>query len=80
MKNISYESKLHFHTLRNVLTGRLERLNLGEWDSDELDGLSVCELAALVQALERAQQDGELNLETNTGVDRLQQIVDRYLR
>jgi len=81
MKSASYKPQNRHHiTFRDVLMDKLYRLNLGEWDSDELDELSICDLAALVQALERAQLDGELNLETNTGVDRLQQIVDRYLR
>ena len=63
---------------KDYLIERLENLNVGDWDSDTLDAMDEYTLNRMVHALEAARDAGELDLETNAGVDKLQQIVDYY--
>jgi len=57
-------------------SNRFDALNLGFTDS--IYKLSADELEALVRELAAAQEAGELNLETNEGVENLQRIMEKH--
>lgn len=58
------------------LRARYDDLEVG-WDED-IDAMTVDQLEQLVDALEQAQQRGELDLETDEGVDHLRYLVEYY--
>ena len=57
-------------------SNRFDNLNLGFTDS--IYKLSADELESLVRELAAAQEAGELNLETNEGVENLQRIMEKH--
>jgi hypothetical protein len=65
------------YDLRTRLISRFTALYVGELP--EIDIMPLDELEHMIDTLERAQAAGELNLETDQGVNNLQAIVDPYL-
>jgi hypothetical protein len=61
---------------RNILISRFMSLYVG--DMEELDTMSLDALESMIDELEQAQAAGDLNLETDAGVAKLQEIVERY--
>ena len=57
-------------------SNRFDDLNLGFTDS--IYKLSADELESLVRELAAAQEEGELNLETNEGIENLQRIMEKH--
>jgi len=57
-------------------SNRFDNLNLGFTDS--IYKLSADELESLVRELAAAQEEGELNLETNEGIENLQRIMEKH--
>jgi hypothetical protein len=62
---------------RRWLEQKFSSLHVGELE--DMDKLSEDELEAMIDELNKAQETGELNLETIAGVDKLQEIVDSYI-
>jgi ribosomal protein S13 len=56
--------------------GKFTRLNVGDF---KMDSLTTDQLEDLVDELTAAQERGDLNLETEQGLTRLQEIVESYL-
>jgi len=65
------------HNRRSALNNRMAALELGDYS----DTYSMTDDAfeSLVIELEAAQKAGEINLETNAGVDRLAEIYKRHV-
>jgi hypothetical protein len=61
---------------RRYLMGKFDRLNVGDF---EIDTLTLDQLEDLVDELTALQERGDLNLETEQGLTRLQEIVESYL-
>jgi ribosomal protein S13 len=61
---------------RRYLMGKFTRLNVGDF---KMDSLTTDQLEDLVDELTAAQERGDLNLETEQGLTRLQEIVESYL-
>jgi hypothetical protein len=57
-------------------SNRFDALNVGYTDS--IYHLSADELEALVKELEAAQQAGDLDLETDSGVENLRRIMEKH--
>ena len=61
---------------RRYLMTKFSRLNVGDF---EIDTLTLDQLEDLVDELTAVQERGDLNLETEQGLTRLQEIVESYL-
>lgn len=70
--NASYDEKR-----RSYLMKCFNEMNLGYLE--EIYKLSTDKLEAMVFELGNAQDAGELDLETNAGVDNLERIVSKYI-
>ena len=53
-------------------------ISLGLGQDDDLVNLDVETLKVMFTELKVAQDNGELNLETATGVDNLERIINKY--
>jgi len=63
--------------MRNKLISQFMDLNVGQLD--EIEELTDDQLQDLIWELQEMQENGELNLETDQGVENLKRIVDSYL-
>ena len=61
---------------RSWLENRFQELYVGQFE--EMAGLDDDSLESMVSELETAQKGGLLDLETDSGMALLQEIVDRY--
>lgn len=75
MKNKTLDSRYHE---RGRAEAEFLSLNLGE--PDNLADIPLDVLVAMTAELKHAQKRGELDLETNAGVEKLAEIVDWYTR
>jgi hypothetical protein len=62
---------------RNTIINKIDDLNLGYLE--EANDMTIAELESLYYDLKAAQDKGDLNIETDQGIENLQTIVDKYI-
>ena len=62
---------------RNTLINQFMDMNLG--DMEELSTMPLNHLDSMIEELEQAQGSGDLNIETDHGIETLQSIVDKFI-
>jgi hypothetical protein len=62
---------------KNTIINKIEDLNLGYLE--EADDMTIAELESLYYDLKAAQDKGDLNIETDQGIENLKNIVDKYI-
>lgn len=70
------QMKTELKTERSILIDRFMDLHVG--DMDELETMPIEKLESMIEELEQAQAGGDLNLEKDSGIAKLQEIVERY--
>lgn len=69
--------KMDADKIRNRLISKF--IDLGVGDMPEVQTMQLDNLEAMIDQLQQAQDGGELDLETDQGINNLQRIVDPYL-